>query len=401
MVSVGFQAAVNTHWSANPLNATLATVQTGQLAHSPGRCMLSVHQRHQWSNQEVYPTVRQRSIYRAQRTVRFILAILWVLAVLATAWPITVTLVVRSLYSDSYPDARFPFQFCWDNLECSWSSVTLGFSPAINSQKVKSAPGFTYAAQAVLCVLFACLVQAIQTIGLHCVELLVNLSRDESIWRKAYGNGKKAAPGARLRSNPLMAAVSSWENIVLFFAKAVLHWIMGQAMVPSLTFDFSEALPALASEQLGGTASGELDYSDLGLRYGMQMQMSYPRLFVYAALAILFAVFATFLAFRRRRGYQPAAMGHLPTLANLVDDWRTDDQGRLWWGDKSTEMDARSGTMRTRHAGTSPNKAFVGPIHCDALYAGRERTHQPVWLVRGQVKQNTARRLSCANKSAI
>jgi hypothetical protein len=50
---------------------------------------------------------------------------------------------------------------------------------------------------------------------------------------------------------------------------------------------------------------------------------------LYIALFI-FACFFTFVALRRPRGPQPAAYGHLQTLANLVDEWSP----VMWWGHK-------------------------------------------------------------------
>jgi hypothetical protein len=44
----------------------------------------------------------------------------------------------------------------------------------------------------------------------------------------------------------------------------------------------------------------------------------------------IFASFFTLIARFRPRGPQPAAYGHLQTLANLVDEWSP----VMWWGHK-------------------------------------------------------------------
>ncbi|PHH85062.1 hypothetical protein CDD83_971 [Cordyceps sp. RAO-2017] len=100
--------------------------------------------------------------------------------------------------------------------------------------------------------------------------------------------------------------------------------------------------------------------------------MVYSRLFLYAILAILLAAFATFLAQRRPRGHQPATFGHLQVLADLVDDWGTDEKGRMWWGDKTgpDEPDEPDGVDAVRHAGTSRDKALLAPIRLESRYAG-------------------------------
>jgi hypothetical protein len=104
---------------------------------------------------------------------------------------------------------------------------------------------------------------------------------------------------------------------------------------------------------------------DLPFKYGFQFEMVYSRLIVYAILAVLVAAFGTYLALKRPRGCQPATLGHLQTLVDLIDDWKTDQDGRMWWGDKSQlELEAE-----VRHAGTCSDKTVLGPI-CTAKYAG-------------------------------
>jgi hypothetical protein len=61
------------------------------------------------------------------------------------------------------------------------------------------------------------------------------------------------------------------------------------------------------------------------------INMFYGPIFVYTIIAALFTAFITFLAFKHPRGPQPATWGSIQTLANLVDDWETDDAGRFWW----------------------------------------------------------------------
>ncbi|GAQ09334.1 hypothetical protein ALT_6655 [Aspergillus lentulus] len=358
-------------WSSNPLNTASAVVQNGGLAHRPGRCMLSVHQR-QMSSQETYPMDRQGNMFQLQGVVRYILVLLWSLALLAIAWPIAIAAVSMSIGNASAAGQaseplcwRAAFKWNKDALACSRNYVTLSMSPYANDHNPNSAT-FSYGAEAVLCVLFVCLIQASQTVSLHCLELLVSLSRDEGIWRQAYSETREA-PGTQLATNPFRAAVSSWENAVLFIAKAVLHWIIGQSLIPSVTMEDSkdiakdiESLASIPVEDL----SAHVEH--LSLKRGFQFDMVYSRLIIYATLAVLVATFATYLALRRRRGRQPAALGHLSTLVDLVDDWKTDQGGRMWWGDKTPELDAG----QVRHAGTCWDKTVLGPICTTARYAG-------------------------------
>ena len=98
---------------------------------------------------------------------------------------------------------------------------------------------------------------------------------------------------------------------------------------------------------------------------GITFYMISTRLMLYAGLAILLASFATFLALRKRSGPQPATMGHLQTIADLVDDWTLNEKGRIFWGDKGADMEAE-----IRHAGTGSDPDTLDKISLDAIYAG-------------------------------
>ncbi|KAG2745773.1 hypothetical protein P692DRAFT_201792706, partial [Suillus brevipes Sb2] len=71
----------------------------------------------------------------------------------------------------------------------------------------------------------------------------------------------------------------------------------------------------------------------------------------------IFACFFTFVALRRPRGPQPAAYGHLQTLANLVDEWSP----VMWWGHKEDGIPYC-------HAGTSDHR--LPDVKMDCVYAG-------------------------------
>ncbi|KAL3478494.1 hypothetical protein BJX99DRAFT_104630 [Aspergillus californicus] len=355
-------------WSSNPLNTAAAVMHKGDLAHRPGRCMLSVHQRKE-PNEAVSPLSRQGNMFKVQRVVRYVLTLLWSLAALAIAWPITIAMVSKSIADASAPGQAYDGPcwkpgFMWDqsSMACDRNYVTLSLSPRANNHNPNSAT-FSYGAEAVLCVLFVCLVQGGQTIALHCLELLVNLSRDEGVWRQAYSETRQAR-GTQLATNPFRAALMSWENIVLFIAKTLLHWIIGQSLIPSVVIEESTDLDSIADSI---ALSDPDDLDNLPWKRGFQFDMVYSRLIIYAVLAVLVAAFATYLAFKRSKGYQPAAMGHLQTLVDLIDDWKADQDGRMWWGDKTSGGDL--GTGLARHAGTACDMTLLGPI-CTARYAG-------------------------------
>ncbi|KAG1865897.1 hypothetical protein DFJ58DRAFT_911898 [Suillus subalutaceus] len=74
---------------------------------------------------------------------------------------------------------------------------------------------------------------------------------------------------------------------------------------------------------------------------------------------IIFACFFTFVALRRPRGPQPAAYGHVQTLANLVDEWSS----VMWWGHKEDGISYC-------HAGRGRAITPLPDVKMDCVYAG-------------------------------
>jgi hypothetical protein len=213
-----------------------------------------------------------------------------------------------------------------------------------------------------LLIVFA--VQSLQTIGLHCTELLVNIWRDEEVWRAAYVRSKKGflhikgkRGGARLITGAFSSAILSKSYVALFLLKALLHWLLGQSISPSV-YIVPMSSYGLAHIGTDGATLGDLLFGEF------RFDMFYTRLIVYAITAIVFAIFTTALALSKPDGPQPVAWGHLQTIADLVDDWTVSEDGDLWWGDKG------SNHASIRHAGTSAKETDLGEIVLDAYYEG-------------------------------
>ena len=345
-------------WSSNPLNNALVALQNGLVHRRDGRCIMSVHQRREGHAERQYPVEKQQSILKLHRIVGFIIGLLWTLAVLAIVWTVIIALLSRKFGNDDVnaPHCwRFRFNWAAEYGICTWNTVTLSLSPAANVHSLK-ASSFNMATEAVLGLLFLCLIQAAQTIALHCAELLVNISRDEATWRHAYVGTNGKGPGTTLVTGAFEAAALSWENVLLFIAKALLHWSIGQGL-----------RPAIALEDVGLRLPDNSEHATA--KTGLQFEMVYSRLLLYAILAILLAVYVTYLSMRRRSGYQPATMGHLQTIVDLVDDWTTNTAGQLWWGDKNPTSQSNAGN-EVRHAGTSWFQEALGPISATSAYAG-------------------------------
>jgi hypothetical protein len=267
--------------------------------------------------------------------VRNVLVFVWLLAFLAIVWGVVIMLLSRHSRDGLSP---WYFSSSWYIEDThNYNGIPVFMNPIgnsyLNTKEISSG------VQTLCAILFTCAIQGAQTIGLHCVELLINISRDEKAWRAATLPRKELRTGSNLKGaqlnvSALKTAASSWENAFLFSLKALLHWLLGQCLQPSFQY------------------------------FGYQFDMVYMRIFVYGIVAIILALFATYLALQRPRGPQPAAYGHLRTLANLVDDWGTGTEGGLWWGDKGLNANG------TRYAGSSGDLKELEEIHMDAEYEG-------------------------------
>ncbi|WKT54155.1 hypothetical protein QSH57_004739 [Fusarium oxysporum f. sp. vasinfectum] len=353
-------------WSSNPLSNCLAAVQNGMLQRLNGRCMRSVHDRNPSSlqlcadvdAQPIRPRQKQENMYKLSRRIRIIIWLLWTLVILAIGWMFTILGLDLAYAADNglhCPPSTASLK--WEIIGpggCGSNMASLSMSPSSQSPEGYNKYPLL---QVFLGLLFISAVQATQSIALHCTELLVNISRDETMWRNAYDNtskNRKGPKGSLLASDALKNAISSWEYIILSLFKSLLHWSVGQAVQPSFETEIPENISTmdLASLNEEKTMVGVIFY------------MVYTRLLLYAVLAILVASFATFLALRKRSGPQPATMGHLQTIADLVDDWTPSENGRIYWGDKG-----ENSTSAVRHAGTSFKLETLGQISPDALYA--------------------------------
>ncbi|KAG2345089.1 hypothetical protein BDR05DRAFT_881069, partial [Suillus weaverae] len=143
-------------------------------------------------------------------------------------------------------------------------------------------------------------VQGPLTIGLHCSELIANVIRDERQWRCATGR-----KGLRLATNPVKTIFTHPICLVLFVVKPFLHWMFGLSFITT-------------------------DYAYDGQLEGLAVIMLTAQIWNLCIALFIFACFFTFVALRRPRGPQPAAYGHVQTLANLVDEWSP----VMWWGHK-------------------------------------------------------------------
>ncbi|KAF7924436.1 uncharacterized protein EAE98_007487 [Botrytis deweyae] len=194
-------------WSSSPLDATFTCLEastTHPLYRNQKRCMKSVHDRHTISDPCI-PKKKQGSMLTVHSDVKWVLGLMWAIVPLGLCW----FGVVLHL---GYPNTL---------AQCSWNLL-----PSVeNFLCVKYAmwtnDGTSYQVH-LATILMVSAFQAPLTIGLHCAELLCNLSRDERIFRQAT-----FSRGTNPRYNSISAALKSWETILLSLFKAFIHWMFG------------------------------------------------------------------------------------------------------------------------------------------------------------------------------
>ncbi|KAG2028723.1 hypothetical protein BDR03DRAFT_594846 [Suillus americanus] len=298
-------------WSSSPFDLTAALVHHTQLTPATLRCLRCVSDLDTCEG-PAKPSEKQPSAWHAHPSIRKVVIFLWVIVAACAGWAALV-MHIWHMWAD-----RFQFALTtqtWSFLPNGDSYITYGISGG-NLQ--------------VWTLLFVSmtLVQGPLTLGLHCSELISNVIRDERQWRSATGR-----KGLRTAMSPVKTIFTHPICLVLFVAKPFLHWMFGLSFA------------------VGNTAVDDQLLQPFIMMYIAQIWNLYIALFI-------FACFFTHVALRRPRGPQPAAYGHLQTLANLVDEWSP----VMWWGHKKDGIPYC-------HAGTS-DKGPLPDVKMDCVYAG-------------------------------
>jgi len=309
-------------WSSSPIDIAWASYSIGQRRRVEKRCMISVHE--SMSNDAPRrPKTLQQSAWSAHREVRRVLIYLWALVIAVLIW-------FGGLVGGISAARRMGFrQDSWISTVfygSSWSLLpdTRGVTSFAQIDTVANTPGVPgspnvtvnegFAGAFILIMAF----QSMLTMGLHCAELLVTLSRDEDKWRETTSR-----KGYTDR-NALLTVAMSWKSVVLLALKPIVHWLFGLGM-------------------------------SFYVAWGIFMRP--PQLLYLSFALIIVAGLGTHLCFARPKGPQPAAFGHVQTLINLIDDWNE----HLYWGDKGQGIDG------IRHAGTANSE--LPPVIMTEEYA--------------------------------
>ncbi|KAG1785596.1 uncharacterized protein HD556DRAFT_106827 [Suillus plorans] len=306
----GMRAVKIMTWSSSPFDLTAALLHHTQLTPDPFRCMRRV------SDLDTYggpakPPETQPSAWHAHPSIRKVVIFLWVIVVACAVWAVLVM-----YFSDLY---GLPLTLrTWSFFQNEQSKLVSYFSYFMTDVNLEAWTLFF---------VNIAVVQGPLTLMLHCSELIVNVIRNERQWRCATG-GK----GLRVATNPLEPILTHTICLILFFAKPFLHWM----------FALSFSVSFIAFDEIVSVFS---------------VYMYTAQIWNLCIALVIFACFFTFVALRRPYGPQPAAYGHVQTLANLVDEWSP----VMWWGHKEDGIPYC-------HAGTSDHP--LPDVKMDCVYAG-------------------------------
>ncbi|KAK4228947.1 hypothetical protein QBC38DRAFT_132111 [Podospora fimiseda] len=317
-------------WSSNPLDVARACMVDDSLdgyrvKQRQGRCMMGVHLAED-DAKPLKPVPKQRRMISAHPHVRRVLYLLWILPVLAGIWGGGVYgYLIRGsrngIFGRSW--SLLPVFTGETNQDCITKQCTDGTS-ILNMGWSASGTAGTVGGVFLIIAL-----QAVVTLSLHCCELIVNLSRDEKIWRKLIG-----PRGTNGHYNSVWAAFTSWQTVFLFTMKAGVHWMFGMA---------------------------------INLQYNLGVNMHPPQIFYFAGICLIAALFGLFLSLQQPKGHLPPSFGHIRTIADIIDEWA--DSGCMFWGEKIAPKDGESGftgTSTERLKMPDVNKYYGGQKEWDA-----------------------------------
>ncbi|KAG1879113.1 hypothetical protein F4604DRAFT_1902949 [Suillus subluteus] len=337
----GARAAKILTWSSSPFDMTAALVHHTQLTPATLRCMRRVSDLDTGGGPAKPPEI-QPSAWQAHHSIRKVIISLWVIVVACAGWAALV-MYIWGKYIDkgliSSPGSGIISSSGNGIISSPGSDIILSpdaltiqtwsFVPSGPYNYIQyGMPGVNLQAWILLFVNMAA-VQGPLTLGLHCSELIANVIRDERQWRCATGR-----KGLKTATNPLKTIFTHPICLVLFVAKPFLHWMFG--------FSFSISTSVF---------NGQLTL--------LSVVMLTAQIWNLCIALFIFACFFTFVALRRPRGPQPAAYGHVQTLANLVDEWSP----VMWWGHKEDGIPYC-------HAGTSDHP--LPDVKMDCVYAGSD-----------------------------
>jgi hypothetical protein len=202
----GMRAAKILTWSSSPFDVTLALCHHAQLSPVPFRCMRNISDLHVGGlGGPAKPSETQPSAWHAHRSIRKVILSLWGLVVAYAVWAALATLI----WYITVRQAELVSWKFWSFFPNQYSTSVTWFMPLYEGVVARCW---------VLSFVTVALAQGPLTLGLHCSELIVNVTRDERQWR--HTTGRK---GLKMTTNSLKSFATDPLCLVLFVAKSVLR----------------------------------------------------------------------------------------------------------------------------------------------------------------------------------
>lgn len=317
ILSLSTQKAAILTWSPNPLDTALACVHNEVLHRRPGRGMMSVNMA-TLSAQPITASALQRPARDSYKQIKTMARLIWVALVISGI----LTGVVCGLSAYLNPDSPKTWVFFGLDGNTYLNFFIAGPNTLTDDQ------------QSLICLvlffLFGLGLQASICVPLHCMELIVNVTRDETAWRHAT-----TEKGASLHTSGLKGAFQSWQWWILFAMKPFAQWLFTSASVWSI-YENTEVLVCVNAIPLA----------------------------VLTGVMIFLTFLGEHMARKRQNGPQPVAYGHLQTIVDLIDDWGEGSKKPLYWGVKHSVAGAMP------RVGTSGSHIIVTPVEVGKVYQG-------------------------------
>ncbi|KAI7971255.1 hypothetical protein EIK77_003554 [Talaromyces pinophilus] len=180
--------------------------------------------------------------------------------------------------------------------------------------------GYNFTQQTLIGLSIQICAQSFLSFGLHCVELLFDIFRDECIWRKA------ASVGIKLNTNPIVCFSTNWQSLVFMAFKSVIHWNFGYCLIA-----------------------------------GSRVSMRLSPLITMTGLLLILCLFMEYLVRYKPKGPQPVTYGDILRLSYFIDEW---DHEKIFWGDKGevTHGIRKAGISGRRLSDLRPNAPYSGLV---------------------------------------
>lgn len=193
-------------WSSSPLDTTAALLHEGLFTRNEGRCMHNVTDLNSYVGPRP-PSELQPSAWESHSSIKKIIILLWSLVLMCVIWGGMVIVA----WTQWVTSALGPGLDSWSLFPNSHTNLV--------EYETYVDPDYGYP-EAVWFIVFMVFiaVQGGMTLGLHCSEIIVNVTRDEVIWRNAT-----SSTGTHSSQNPLITMLGSWPNVGLLVAKPVLR----------------------------------------------------------------------------------------------------------------------------------------------------------------------------------